>query len=192
VNNGFKHITDTQLALLAQRGDSAAFGEIFNRHAPGIARTLASFAGADHSALDDLVQDVFMRVIERLSTYSPTHPFPKWLYTIALNVGRNHVRSRSRTCLVEPGDISAFSDDLSFRNDPTSSPLAAEAMRLVSLLPDTQQEVVAVRIGDNLSYGEIGEILGITEGAARSRMHSAVTILREKLHINHSPKDKES
>jgi RNA polymerase sigma factor (sigma-70 family) len=52
---------------------------------------------------------------------------------------------------------------------------------LVSRLPDEMRDVVSLRTGSAMPYGEIAEILGIAEGTARSRMHNAVRLLREQL-----------
>ena len=174
-------LSDTELAVLARDGNAAAFEEIYDRHAPGVARALASFAGTDASVLDDLVQDVFFKVIEGLSSYVPRHPFPNWLYTVALNTGRNHVRSRAREVCVDPSELDSMPPA---GNGPVDCPddiIGAKLMRLVASLPEQLREVVFLRIGADLPYGEIGEILGIPEGTARSRMHNAIASLRERL-----------
>jgi len=164
---------DAELALQAQAGSASAFEALYDRHAPGVGRALASFSGPDHDLLDDLVQDVFLRVIHALPSYKPSHPFAHWLYTIALNVGRNHARRRS----VVPMNPSQL-DDLAgaTESDPGDS---VWLMRLVSRLPEPLREVVSLRVGADLSYGAIAELLGIPDGTARSRMHHAIRTLRE-------------
>jgi RNA polymerase sigma-70 factor (ECF subfamily) len=184
-------LSDTELALLARDGNAVAFEEIYDRHAPGVARALASFAGADADALDDLVQDVFFKVAEGLSSYAPRRPFPHWLYTIALNTGRNHVRDRARELPVETSELESLAARKNSTADCTEDILGARLVRLVSALPEHMREVVSLRIGSDLSYSEIGEILDIAEGTARSRMHSALAILREQLGVTGSGSEKE-
>jgi RNA polymerase sigma-70 factor, ECF subfamily len=174
-------LNDTELALLARDGNAAAFEEIYDRHAPGVARALASFAGADADVLDDLVQDVFFKVIEGLVSYVPQRPFPSWLYTIALNTGRNHVRDRARELCVDPAELDSMPARGNVSADCPDDILGARLMRLVASLPEQLREVVFLRIGPDLAYGEIGDILGIPEGTARSRMHNAIASLRERL-----------
>ena len=70
-----KKLDEQTLVNRAQRGDKLAFGEIYNRHAAGVARSLASFAGPDRDQLDDLTQEVFFKVVHKLDSYKPTHPF---------------------------------------------------------------------------------------------------------------------
>lgn len=176
-------MNDTELALLARDGDAAAFEEIYDRHAPGVARALASFAGADADALDDLVQDVFFKVIEGLASYVPQRPFPHWLYTIALNTGRNHVRDRAREIRVDASELESTPAGEDGAADWPESIIGARIVRLAAALPEHMREVVSLRLGSDLSYAEIGEILGIPDGTARSRMHGALAALRQQLGV---------
>jgi RNA polymerase sigma-70 factor (ECF subfamily) len=183
VRDRFKHTSDTALAKLAQEGDNAAFEEIYDRHAEGVARTVATFAGPDRDAVDDLVQDVFYRVIDRITSYVPSHPFAHWLYTIALNVGRNYARQRSKVVTINPDEFDGLSLDDGHSDDLADGFEEAVLFRLVSRLPDRMHEVLSLRIGSQMSYGEIAETLGIPEGTARSRMHHALVLLRDKMGI---------
>lgn len=167
--------------MLARDGNSDAFEEIYDRHASGVARALASFAGSDSDELDDLVQDVFFKVIEGLAGYVPRRPFTRWLFTIALNTGRNHVRDRARELPVDPVDLEAMTPRGGAAAECPDDVLGSRLSRLVAALPEQMREVVSLRIGSDLSYGEIGEILGIPEGTARSRMHSAIEGLRARV-----------
>ena len=190
MRNRQKDLDDTQLALLAKEGDASAFEEIYDRHASGIARALASYAGPDQDTLDDLTQEVFLRVIKGLASYVPSHPFPHWLYTIALNVGRNHVRQRSRVVLVDPCELDSISSDDDQIVEWSQEIIQARLIRLVTRLPDRMREVVSLRLGSGMPYSEIAQVLGIPEGTARSRMHNALRVLRKKLGIPISNKER--
>ncbi len=171
---------DAGLVILAKKGDTGAFEKLYDRHAEGVARTLASYAGPDREAVNDLTQEVFCRVIASISSYRPLRPFAHWLYTIALNVGRNFVRARSRELPVDPGDLEDTASGGRPPYDLSREALAVRLMRLVSHLPEHMREVVSLRIGGGLPYGEIAEMLGIPEGTARSRMHYAMKMLRDQ------------
>lgn len=166
---------DADLVEAARGGSTDAFAAIYDRHAPGVARALASFAGPDRDLVEDLVQEVFLRVVRGLPSYVPTRPFVNWLYTIALNVGRNHVR---RSPAVFPVDIEEAGDIEAPPGGDTEVP--ALLMQLAAGLPVAMQEVVSLRVGSDLPYGEIAMLLGIPEATARSRMHSAVNLLRRR------------
>ena len=181
MRNEIASLSDTELALLARDGDARAFEEMYDRHAPGVARALASYAGADADSLDDLVQEVFFKVIEGLSSYGPSRAFPHWLYTVALNTGRNYVRYRGREISVDPSELESWRLSEEGAPDRTDGILGARLVRLVASLSEEMRAVVALRIGSDMSYGDIGVVLGIPEGTARSRMHNALAILRTRL-----------
>jgi len=186
VKKKLSNLTDTELACLAKQGDASAFEEIYDRHAPGIAKALTSFAGPDPDVVDDLVQDVFFRVIKGLGSYVPSHPFAQWLYTVALNVGRNHVRRRKELVFVGAGELEQLPDKYCPGSDWSEEVIAAVLLRLLARLPEHLLEVVSLRIGSDMPYGEIAEVLGIPEGTARSRMHYALKTLREQLGLQPS------
>jgi RNA polymerase sigma-70 factor (ECF subfamily) len=179
----FEDVSDEDLALLARQGNTAAFEAIYDRHAPGIARALASFAGPDRDLLDDLTQDVFFRVIEHIGSYEPIRPLTHWLYTIALNIGRNHVRKHHRVVLLEPAEMERVVNGRGRIKEISGELLELSLMRAAAQLPLQLREVVSLRIGSELPYGEIAEMLGIPEGTARSRMHSAMNYLKAKMEV---------
>jgi RNA polymerase sigma-70 factor (ECF subfamily) len=174
---------DNQLAIMAKSGKASAFERLYDRHAPGVAKALASFAGFDQDVIDDLTQEVFFRVIDGLGNYVPSRPFTKWLYTIALNVGRNYVRSSSRLILTDQKELESIPEDKNPKGEWREEVLQIRAMSLVSGLPDNMREVVALRVGSEMSFPEIAELLDIPEGTARSRMHNALRIIREKMGV---------
>jgi RNA polymerase sigma-70 factor (ECF subfamily) len=174
---------DTELALLAQNGDAAAFEAIYERHVAGVARTLASFAGPDRDLLDDLTQDVFFRVIDNLDSYTPRRPFAHWLYTVALNTGRNHARRESKVISVDPTQLDSHSGPAGRAPDWTEEIIETALIRLVKRLPDRLRDVVSLRIGSSFTYDEIADMLDIPAGTARSRMHNAIGILRQQLGV---------
>lgn len=188
---GQEDLSDSDLALLAQKGDAGAFELIYDRHADGVSRALATFAGPDRDALEDLTQEVFSRVIHGLATWVPSHPFASWLYTIALNVGRNHARRRSKVVPVNPSDL----EHVPHTGSPSewSEDVAARTlMRLASRLPVAMRDVLALRVGSDLPYGDIAELLGIPEGTARSRMYNAVKMLRQQVRVHEDDRRREN
>ena len=165
----------------ARAGSRAAFAMIYRGLAPEVARTLTSFAGADRALLDDLVQDVFVRVAERLDRYRRGAGFRPWLFTIALNVGRNHARrtGRERTDPTLAETLAASIDPRS----PSPDDLVGltDLTRAVAQLPEEQREVVALRVGADLDYETIAKLLDVPVGTARRRMHDAARSLRARL-----------
>ncbi len=192
MRNELTDLDDTGLACLAKDGDALAFEEIYNRHVSGIAKALVPFAGGDRDLLDDLTQEVFFRVIAGLSSYVPTHPFAHWLYTVALNVGRNHVRRRQRITFLDAGELENLSNQNHAVADWSDEVIATRLFQLAAHLPEHLLDVFSLRIGSGMTFGEIAEILGIPEGTARSRMHNALGILRAEIGLKISSQVKRS
>ena len=174
-------LDDTELARLAKEGDASAFEEIYNRHVSGVAKTLFPFARGNRDLLDDLTQEVFFRVIAGLSSYFPTRPFTHWLYTIALNVGRNHMRKQGRITFLDTVELENLSSHDHRVKDWLDEVVAIKLFQLAADLPERLLDVFSLRIGSGMTFGEIAGILGIPEGTARSRMHNAVGILRAEI-----------
>ncbi len=166
--------SDDSLAVQAGKGDARAFGTLYDRYAPRVARLLRTFARDDHE-LADLVHDTFCRLMVALPSYRPKGTFRSWLFTIALNVGR-HASCRARTIVrATPDEPEGLSHGLY----PAES--RALARRLLSLLPEEKRVVVVMRIWLGLPYEEIGAILSIPPATARTRMHGAIHELRALL-----------
>ena len=177
-------MTDEQLVSMAAAGNRQAFAILYDRHVEGIYRLLASFTGGDSDLNDDLCQETFIRVVDNLDSYRPYRPFARWLYTVALNVGRNFARDNAR--LIEVTDFDEGDPEMT-QHTPVWS-LGEELLvrpdyRIAAGLPDPQREVFALRISRNVPYAEIASILETNEETARSRMYLALKSIREKLKV---------
>jgi RNA polymerase sigma-70 factor (ECF subfamily) len=101
------------------------------------------------------------------------------------------VRDRARERSVDPSELESMPLRGNGAVDRTDDILGARLVRLVASLPEQMREVVSLRIGSDMPYCEIGDILGIPEGTARSRMHSAIASLRERLGVTIPESEKE-
>jgi RNA polymerase sigma-70 factor, ECF subfamily len=176
-----QNLDDNQLAVLAAKGRQDAFGLLYDRNCQAVARALASFANCDQDVVDDLTQEVFVKVIKSLKGYKPIRPFGCWLYTVTLNVGCNYVRSRSKIKLVEPGELEQVPENRNEHPGLTQELLGMTAMKAAGKLPEHLRDVLALRISSGMPYAEIGEIVGIPPGTARRRMHQALNQIRTTL-----------
>lgn len=174
-------LDDNQLASLAASGRQDAFEALYDRHCRGVARALAPFAGCDRDVTDDLVQETFVRVIRGLKSYKPDKPFSCWLYTVALNVGRNHARSGSRIKIVEQAELEQVPAKAEDNPGWTDELLGMAAIKAAGRLPEHLKDILALRISNGMPYQQIAEITGVPEGTARRRMHEALNQLRKML-----------
>ena len=169
------------LALIARwkAGDERAATELVERHSSALARF--AVASGERNEVEELVQDTFVRAFGSIDGFRGESTFRTWLFTIErrllLDRRRAEKRRRDRTELQE--------DDAATEYDALDSVVAAETQarlqRAVKRLSPTQREVFTLRIAEGLSYKEIAEAVGTTEGAARVHYHNAMRAVKEFL-----------
>lgn len=168
-------------ALIARwrSGDERAATMLVERHAAALARFAASLG--ERTDVDELVQDTFVRAFASLDGFRAESSLRTWLFTIARNLFRDRVRSaRAQRRVVAIQD-----DDLVTENDALDQAVARETegrlRAAVERLSPMQRQVFALRVSEGLSYREIAEVLGSTEGAARVHYHNAMRAIKESV-----------
>lgn len=170
---------DAELAALAQAGDREAFGKLVERYA-GQARRVARAVLHDPDDADDAAQEGFLAALRHLGRYDPSRPFGPWLLRIVANAAADR-RRRERIRTTEP-----LAPQLAERG-PAPDRVADvrslnEALRrALEDLPERQRFAVVLFDVEGYSHKEIGEILGIPEGTARSDVFHGRRTLREVL-----------
>lgn len=171
---------DVELIARWRAGDERAATQIVERHANTVARYVASLGVRD--VVQEVVQDTFVRAFGSIDTFRGDSSLRTWLFTIARRLVLDRRRSRRRqreTAELQDGDLSTEYDAL-------DSLVAEEAhtkmRRAIDRLTPTQREVFVLRVNDGLSYREIADVVGTTEGAARVHYHNALRQVKETLH----------
>ena len=162
------------------KGQREALEPLIRRFATPLLTFLERMTGDRHRA-EELFQEVFFAVWKNRGQYQYPRPFKSWLFAIALNQCR--VAFRQRAPLTEP--LVAEQVPALPGASPAEAAIATETATLVSqavaTLPTQQRSVVALRVWQQLSYAEIADIVGTTEGTVRSHMHHALLALRKYL-----------
>ncbi len=175
---------DEALVRAFLAGDDEAFGELVRRHERMVLRLLARYAGADEAR--DLAQRAFLKAFEaarRARFWQPGSdvPFRAWLLRVAVNLARNRSRDLRRWARA-PEDAA---ERVPVAAVGTAALEAAERSRAVRAavpeLPRRQREVLTLRVDAELSFAEIGEVLGITENNAKVHFHHAARRLRQMM-----------
>ena len=185
---------DEALMQAFSSGDAEAFGILMRRHQRGVFNYLLRSVGSRARA-EELLQDVFLRVVRSKERYTVTAKFTTWLYTIARNMlvdegrrtrFRRHrsletkaAASQSSDALTLGGTIAA--DQVPVDMAATAKTLRARIMRALDELPEDQREVFCLRQFAGLSFREIGGTVGVPENTAKSRMRYALERLRLEL-----------
>ena len=191
----WEKLPDEELMMRYAAGEVAAFEELLNRHEKAVFNFIARFLG-DRTAAEDLVQEVFLRVIRTAGSYKKKAKFRTWLFTITRNLCIDATRRRGRRSEVslnrsmssdDDDGGTSFLDRVPDKDDPggASKSIRAEfRARLQSALtelPDEQREVFTMREFGGLKFREIAEALSISENTVKSRMRYALQTLRGHL-----------
>jgi len=171
--------TDLELIARWKRGDERAATQLVARHAPALARFASSFGVRDD--VEELVQDTFVRAFHSLDGFRGDSSFRTWLFTIErrLLLDRRRTEKRRRDKVqVQEGDAATEYDAL---DTLVAGEVATRVREAVKRLSPTQREVFTLRVSEGLSYKEIADLVGTTEGAARVHYHNAMRTVKELL-----------
>lgn len=186
--------SDADLMLAFRGGDARAFEQLVQRHQRGIYNFILRSV-RDRARADELLQEVFLRVVRAKDRYERTAKFTTWIYAIARNLcvdesRRARFRDHKSLDAKRPGRDGEEGGNLLSRLPSPEVPTdeAAEAPTLrkrmtvaIDALPEEQREVFLLRQVSGLSFREIGETLGVPENTIKSRMRYALEKLREHL-----------
>ena len=174
---------DEALVRAFLAGDDGAFGELVRRHERAVLSLVHRYARGTDDARD-LAQRAFLKAFQaaRRSRWlgsSGAVSFRAWLFRIAVNLGRNHLRDvlrwrRAPATVAEQLPVAAVGTAVLERAERERAVRAA-----VLGLPRRQREVLTLRVDAELPFREIAEVLGITELNARVHFHHAARRLRD-------------
>ena len=168
---------DVTWVAAAQDGDRAAFGLLYERYARMVHGVL--LARVPVGEVDDLVQDVFMRALRRLSTLREAASFGAWLAAIARNVANDyHRRSAPEEPLTDDAPDQEIQCEMSSGDQDRPATAVLDA---VMSLSETYRETLILRLVEGMTGPEIAARTGMTHGSVRVNLHRGMEQLRAKL-----------
>jgi RNA polymerase sigma-70 factor (ECF subfamily) len=168
--------------LRYQEGDERAFDRLVERYSPRVFALLTRFLGPVEGR-EDLVQEVFLRVIRARADYRPEARFSTWIYRIVFNLCVNESQRRRPGPSLDEGLEGGWSDE----DGPAPGAaleredLVACVRAAVAALPDRQRMAVVLAKYEELPYEEVGRVLGTSAKAVKSMIHRARETLRAQL-----------
>ena len=171
--------TDAELIARWKGGDERAASALVARHAEALARFAVSLG--ERGDIEELVQDTFVRAFGSIDGFRGDSSLRTWLFTIQ----RRLVVDRRRTARRRRSEVDVQEDDVATAYTALDGVLADETERrlmgAMARLSPMQRDVFTLRVTEGLSYRDIAEVLGSTEGAARVHYHNALRVVKELL-----------
>jgi RNA polymerase sigma-70 factor (ECF subfamily) len=172
-------LPDEELMSQVRNGVSEMLGVLFDRYQVPLFNFFYKMTG-NRPVSEDLVQEVFFRILKYRQTYRPNTPFRAWMYGIARNARVDSFRKRRPEVSLEP------------EVEPAIVPVdSAEQRQEIQLLyqallrmPEEKKEVLILSRFQGLKYEEIAQLLGCEVNTVKTRVHRALQELREVFHRN--------
>ena len=165
---------ERELVSLAKQGDERGFAglvRLHQRRAYIVARSIV----LTHEDAEDAVQEGFLRAYQALDRFDPAQTFGAWLNRIVANAALDLARRRK----VRNADELSESIPTAFRDPAEGGELRERLEDALAKLPDRARAVIVLHDVEGFTHAEIGEMLGIPGGTARSDLHHA----RQKLRV---------
>lgn len=180
---------DVAAMIRLKNGDDHALNEIMDRWKKPITMFIYRSIGDQEEAID-LAQQAFVKLYEAKARFKPSGKLSSYLFTIAVNLCRNHKRWLARhptvsmdckeinesKSIAEPTDASGMPSENAIQNET-----AMAIQKAIQSLPEDLKESLILFEYENMSYQDIAQIMGCTAKAVETRIYRARSVLREKL-----------
>jgi len=173
---------ERDLLARSQRGDAEAYGMIVKQHQTRIHSYILRMV-RDQSLAEDLTQEAFIRAYRKLHLYDPDRPFLPWLFRLAANLTRNHLRSAGRREQPQaPERLTLIHSDQTPSDERASQrQMLRQVDRALDRLAPKYRAPMVLKHIEGMSYAEISQVLGVSVWALKMRVSRARAQLREML-----------
>ena len=191
--NGVTAEAEIELVRRVQTGDAEAFETLFRRYGTRVARQAMHLLG-NEAEVEEVVQEVFLTFYEKAKSFRGDAALATWLYRLTVNAALSRLRRHKRRPEVSmEAYLPSFRDDghhlvrpvvdwsHDLENEVASEELRQLLHRTIEELPPLDKAVLVLSDLEELSNRDIGDILGLSVPAVKSRLHRARLFLRGKL-----------
>ena len=171
---GMNSVADEDLMLQVRNGAGEMLGVLFDRYHAPLYNFYAKLMG-DRGVSEDLVQEVFLKILRYRESYRPGTPFRAWMYQIARNARIDYFRKTPRQVAFEPEMVPPVLPKDPAQQDQESTLLHRALMQI----PEEKREVLILARFQELKYQEIAQLLGCELNTVKTRVHRALQELKQ-------------
>lgn len=164
----------TNLFTKSEKSESEQFSDLYNKYQKLVRSVIFQIAGPSH--LNDLVQETFIRVWNKLPEFRKQSEVSSWIYRIAVNIALDHLRSEKRHPTSSDAVLDKHDDGSDIELTLANRELVSESLMALSI---EHRTVIVLSLIHELSLAEMAEVLEVSEGTVKSRLHYAREHLRQ-------------
>jgi RNA polymerase sigma-70 factor (ECF subfamily) len=170
---------DLELARRCERGDMAAFEEVYRAHAPRLYSLALRMTGSEQDA-EDLLQETFLQAHRKLGGFRGESTLGTWLYRLAVNQCLDFLRGRQARMARSTGLFDEDVPGAPVHAGPAvpSAISRVDLERAIARLPDGCRAAFVLHDVEGFLHHEVASMLGVAEGTSKSQVHKARLRLR--------------
>lgn len=182
--------TDHEIVEAFRKGNEEAYLELISRYTEKV-HNLALRITRSEEDTEEVIQDVFVTIYKKIHMFEGKSAFSSWLYRVTANSAFMKLRTRKKHIAISIDDVTPGAGDQNWLRSRSDScdmnyitsrhELRAELEDAISRLPEEYRTIFILRDVDGLSNQEVGEVLGLSVPAVKSRLHRSRLMLRKRL-----------
>lgn len=186
--------SDAELVVLALKNQQF-FEHLVRRYEKKLARYVRRFSGLENESIEDVLQEVFIKIYVNLNDYDASYTFSSWAYRITHNETVNYLRKNKRNIVVplETEDeesknlIEVLKSEIDVAEDASRKDMIERIRKAIGLLPEKYREILILRYVEDMDYRDISDVLRMPMGTVATTINRAKEKFRqvaEKMHLN--------
>lgn len=180
-NTHIAQVSDETLMQYIQQGSEAAFNELYRRYSKRILFFMYKMLRQDEAKAQDLLQDVFLKIVEAPEKFDVTKNFKTWLFTVAANHCKNYFRSQKGGFLTLEEAPAIVEEAPTIQLHVAQQDFQQHLQKALNELPYVYKEAFILKYKEGLSLKEIALVMDCPLGTVKSRLNSATKKLSNLL-----------
>lgn len=180
----YSKLTDEELMSLLTKGGQSAFDQLYQRYSKLLLNFFFRMLNGDREKAEDLLHDLFLKIIEKPESFDCNKKFNTWFYTLASNMIKNEYRSRLVRSEHEKYTLAKNSELFELNNENFDRKLFDTQLQLeLDKLDVEAKTIFDLRFVEEMSIKQIAEIINCPEGTVKSRLFYLTKQLSQKLSV---------